>query len=90
MPYGLKRLQSAGHLLEANLEAYSQALLALVIDTRWSNATLNLILNEPDDTRRKDLINTWVNHRFADLERINLTVSHSNPFLWNRSTSNVF
>jgi hypothetical protein len=50
------------------------ALLALVIDLRWSNATLTLILNETDETRRNELLGTWVQHRFADLERINITV----------------
>ena len=62
-------------VLGRRLTSFGQALLALIIDLRWSNATLTLILNETDEIRRNELLTTWVNHRFADLERINLTVS---------------
>lgn len=73
MPLTTKRLDAAGHILETKLVSIAQALLALVIDLRWSNATLTLILNETDDERRNELLETWVKHRFADLERINIT-----------------
>lgn len=50
----------------------AKSLLELVIDTRWSNSTLLLILNEPDGHQRHKLIATWKENRLADLERINL------------------
>jgi len=59
------------------LEAYPQALFALLIDTRWSNSTIGLILNESDMVRRYELIDIWRGHRLADLERVNLTVCNS-------------
>jgi hypothetical protein len=71
----MKQLKSTLHLLEKRLTAFSQAVLALVIDLRWSNATLTLILNETDEIQRNRLLEIWVQHRFADLERINITVS---------------
>jgi hypothetical protein len=70
-------IKSARYYLETTLYAHVQRLLALVIDSRWSNATLTLILNEHDESKRKELINSWVHHRYADLERINITVSPS-------------
>ena len=60
---------------------YLKGLLELVIDARWSSTTLKLILNEADDTQRRELINTWRENRLADLERINLIVRYSNKTL---------
>ena len=62
-------LKSAVQFFETRLASVAEALLALIIDLRWSNATLNLILNETE------LLATWVQHRFVDLERINITVN---------------
>lgn len=73
-----KQLQTIASDVGDVLEAYSQSLLALVIDTHWSNTTLNLVLNEEDDIRRHKLIDTWRYHRLADLERINLIIGHRN------------
>ena len=60
---------------ETRLTTLARALLALVIDLRWSNATLTVILNETDDVQKRRLLETWIKHRFADLERITITVS---------------
>lgn len=63
------------------------ALLALIIDLRWSNTTLTLILNESVEDRRNELLEVWVQHRFADLERINITVSLAKLLPLRRTTS---
>jgi hypothetical protein len=73
-------LSSTRRGFETRLPVLAQGLVALVIDSRWSNITLDLILNEPNDTRRDELINAWLTHRFADLDRINLTVSCLNSW----------
>ena len=70
---GGKWLQSAQSRLETDVLGYAHAILALIIDSRWSNITLGLMLNEPDDIRRNQLIDAWLGHRFADLDRINIT-----------------
>ena len=63
--------------MDHSITAYANALLALVIDTKWSNTSINLILNESNEIRRHELIDSWLTHRFADLDRISLTVRTS-------------
>ncbi|KAE9375873.1 hypothetical protein N431DRAFT_556199 [Stipitochalara longipes BDJ] len=67
-----KHLLNSASNLGDFLETYLKSLLELVIDARWSRTTLNLILNECDETQRHELINTWKQNRLDDLERINL------------------
>jgi hypothetical protein len=74
---GTKWLESVWGRLETDIPGCAQAILALIIDSRWSNITLELILNEADDARRDQLIDAWIGHRFADLNRINITVTMS-------------
>lgn len=74
MSPGPQWLTSAQGLLGTHLRNYAQATLALLIDYRWSNITLNLILNESDESRRNKLMDAWLSHRLADLDRINITV----------------
>lgn len=71
----MKQLNKILQFPGRRLTAFAQAVLALAIDLRWSNATLILILNEADEAQRNKLLEIWVQHRFADLERINITVS---------------
>lgn len=73
--FGSKWLKSTRRFLGTKLPVYAQALLELLIDSHWVHVTLELILQEPDDSRRNELIDTWLRHRFADLDRINITAS---------------
>ena len=65
-----QRLQPVDHLITP----YANALLALVIDINWSNTSMSLILSEPNEPQRHALIDSWLTHRFADLDRISLMV----------------
>lgn len=76
---GTKWLESTRDRLETDVPGCIQALFALLIDSRWSNIALNLLLNESNDTHRDELIDAWLGHRFADLERINITVTFRHP-----------
>ena len=70
MPPSQRRPRPADH----SLLSYANAILALVIDVGWANTSMALILNEVDEARRNDLIDSWLKHRLADLDRITLTV----------------
>jgi hypothetical protein len=70
MPATQRRLRPQDH----SILAYANNVLALVIDIGWANTSMSLILSEVDEARRNDLLNLWLTHRLADLDRISLTV----------------
>ena len=47
---------------------------ALIMDWRWSSASIDLLLNEPDERRRDEMTAAWKSNKLADIDRVVITV----------------